>query len=113
VTAIGGRARLYRNVAPKRGHWLTVRAFDPGLKRDAYGAEVRVVAGARTRAAWLHPAESYLCSSEPVSHFGLGQADRVESVEVTWPDGTRETFPGGAADRRVEIRKGKGRPAGR
>src|SRR5205823_6374056 len=38
VTAVAGRARLYRNVAPNRGHWLMVRAVDPALKRDAYGA---------------------------------------------------------------------------
>ena len=113
VTAIGGRARLYRNVAPKRGHWLTVRAFDPALKRDAYGAAVGVRAGAQERVVWLSPAESYLCSSEPVAHFGLGPAERFESVRVTWPDGTREVFPGGPADRRVELRKGEGRPAGR
>src|SRR5262249_38731641 len=25
VTTVGGPARLYRNVAPKRGHWLLVR----------------------------------------------------------------------------------------
>jgi hypothetical protein len=113
VTAIGGRARLYKNVAPKQGHWLVVRAFDPALKRDAYGAEVRVTAGGRTWAAWLHPAESYLCSGEPAAHFGLGPADRIDAVEVTWPDGRRERFPGGVADRRTTLRKGEGDPAPR
>src|SRR5205085_2313600 len=34
LTTAGGRARLYRNVAPGRGHWLIVRALDPALKRD-------------------------------------------------------------------------------
>ena len=42
VTSISGSARIYRNVAGKRGHWLTVRAIEPGLGgRDAYGAEGR------------------------------------------------------------------------
>jgi enediyne biosynthesis protein E4 len=109
VTTIGGRARLFRNVAPKgNNHWLAVRAFDPALKRDAYGAEVRVRAGGRVWTAWLNPAESYLCSSEPWAHFGLGPADQIDAVEVLWPDGAREAFPGGA-DRRLELRKGMGR----
>ena len=30
VNAIGERARLFRNVAPDRGHWVAVRAVDPG-----------------------------------------------------------------------------------
>src|SRR5262249_21392452 len=37
ITTVAGPARLYRNIAPRRGHWLLVRALDPALKRDAYG----------------------------------------------------------------------------
>ncbi len=73
VTSIGGPARLYRNVAPRRGHWLQVRAFDPVLRRDALGAVVRVRTGERTRTCSLHPAESYLCSSEPRGAFRPGR----------------------------------------
>jgi hypothetical protein len=47
TTSIEGPARVYRNVAPKAGHWLIVRAFDPNLKRDAIGALVTVIAGGR------------------------------------------------------------------
>jgi enediyne biosynthesis protein E4 len=108
VTSIGGPARIFRNVAPKRGHWLEVRAYNPALKRDALGAEVRIRAGERERVTWLHSAESYLCSSEPIAHFGLGAAERVDGIEVLWPEGERETFPGCAVDRRVELHKGSG-----
>jgi hypothetical protein len=110
VTTIGGRARLFRNVAPKQGHWLIVRAFDPTLHRDALGAEIRVQAEGRTWVSWLHPAESYLCSSEPRAHFGLGAVDRVKAIEVTWPDGQCEAFSGGGVDRPVKVCKGSGRP---
>jgi hypothetical protein len=109
VTSTGGRARLLRNVAPNRGHWLKVRAVEPRRKRDAYGAEVRVRAGGRQWLRLINPAASYLSSGSPLALFGLGKAERVESVEVTWPDGTREVFPGGAADRPVELRRGEGR----
>jgi hypothetical protein len=112
LTDVAGPARLFRNVAPGRGHWLRVRTLDPALRRDALGCEVRVRAGGRTWVRWPHPAESYLCSSEPVAHFGLGAVDRVDAIEVLWPDGTRESFPGCDADRRVQLRKGEGGPAG-
>ncbi|MCI0457724.1 MAG: CRTAC1 family protein [Gemmataceae bacterium] len=109
VTTIAGPARLYRNVVPARGHWLSVRVVDPALKRDAFGATVRVRAGDRSWVRLLHPAESYLCSSEPRAHFGLGSAGTVESIEVAWPDGTREVFPGCATNQRIELRKGQGK----
>ncbi len=108
VTSTGGKARLFRNVAPQRGHWLTVRALDPKLKRDAYGAEVRLRAGGKEWLRLIQPAQSYLSSSTPLAHFGLGAATKVDAIDVAWPDGTREVFPGGPVDRKVELRRGEG-----
>jgi hypothetical protein len=110
VTTVAGPARLYRNVAPKEGHWLLVRAIDPARKRDAYGAVVSVHAGGRRWVGFVNPGQSYLCSNDPRAHFGLGKADRVDAIHVQWPDGdlTEEIFPGGAVDRLVELRRGDG-----
>ena len=109
VTTIAGPARLYRNVAPKQGHWLMVRAIDPALGgRDALGAEITVVAGGRQRLSWINPASSYLCSNDPRAHFGLGNVTQVDAVHVTWPDGTRERFVPPGVDRVVTLRKGDG-----
>jgi hypothetical protein len=108
VTNIAGPARLYRNVAPGRGHWLLVRAFDPALKRDAYGAEITVQAGGRKFMRWVNPGSSYLSSNDPRAHLGLGPSQRVDAIQVVWPDGSLETFPGCAADQVVMLCKGKG-----
>jgi enediyne biosynthesis protein E4 len=125
VTVVAGPARLYKNVAPKRGHWLMVRALDSvpltlppppaGGEgrvrgwRDAYGAEIAVVSGGRRWLRWINPGSSYLCSNDPRAHFGLGPTERVDLLEVVWPDGTTETFPGGAVDRLLVLRKGEGK----
>jgi hypothetical protein len=109
VTAIGAPARLYRNVAPGRGHWLLVRALDPSLKRDAYGATVTVQAGGRRQVSWINPGTSYLCSNDPRAHFGLGGCAAVDAIRVLWPDGAEEEFAGGQADRVITLRKGEGR----
>jgi hypothetical protein len=113
VTTVGGRARIFRNVFPNRGHWLMVRALDPALKRDAYGAEVTVHAGGRRWLRLLNPAASFLCSGDVRAHFGLGTVARVERIHVAWPDGSAEDFPGGPADRLVVLHKGAGTPAPR
>ncbi len=110
VTQIGGPARVLRNVAPRRGHWLLVRALDPARKRDALGAEVRVLAGKRRWERLVQTGHSYLCSNDPRVHFGLGAVDRVEAIEVLWPDGRTERFPCPAVDRVVEVRQGQGTP---
>jgi hypothetical protein len=112
VTRAGGPARLLRNVAPRRGGWLTVRAVDPARKRDAYGAEVTVWAGGRSFVRWVNPGGSYLSSGDPRAHFGLGPTKRYDRLRVVWPDGdAAEEFGGGDANRMVEVRKGEGSPA--
>ncbi len=111
VMNTGAPARLLRNVAPAKGHWLTVRAIEPALGgRDACGAEVAVVAGSRQWRRWIQPGSSYLVSHDPRAHFGLGPATTFDRIEVIWPDGSVETFPGGAADQAVTLRH---RPAAR
>ena len=109
VTTAGGAARVYRNVCPNRGHWLTIRATDPKLNREAYGAEITVHAGAARYFRVYQPAASYLSSNSPLAHFGLGPAATHDRIEVLWPDGVREVFAGGTTDRLVELRKGSGR----
>jgi hypothetical protein len=107
TTSIAGQARLFRNVAPKRGHWLMVRAVDPALGgRDAYGAVVTATAGGRRWQRLIQPGYSYLCSNDPRAHFGLGPAERVDAIQVTWPDGKEETFPASDVDRVITLKKG-------
>jgi hypothetical protein len=108
VTTISSRARLYRNVAPNRGHWLLIRAIDPALHRDAYGAEIKAYAQGRSWVRWINPATSFLCSNDVRAHFGLGSTERIDSIEVLWPDGARETFNGCATNQKLELRKGSG-----
>lgn len=57
-----------------------------------WGARVSVTAvidgSTRTQNRWLFPTTGYASQNEPMIHFGLADADRVESVEITWPSGT-------------------------
>jgi enediyne biosynthesis protein E4 len=110
VTVVGGPARLLRNVAPPAAHWLTVRAVDGTLKRDVYGAAVTVHAGKERWVRVINPGDSYLCSSDCRAHFGLGDIAAIDAVEVRWPDGKRERFPGGAARRVATLTRGQGEP---
>jgi hypothetical protein len=105
VTAIGEKARLFKNIAPKRGNWVAVRAFDPALNRDAIGAEVIAKTGGVSRLRLIGSGDSYLSASSLVAHFGIGAAQSIDEYVVTWPDGKRERFPGGSVNRTVELRK--------
>lgn len=110
ITNCGGRARLYRNVTPHPGHWLTIRALDPRYNRDALGATVRLVAGPRLWLRAITRTGSYLSSCDPRARFGLGTLTAVEYAEVRWPDGLRERFAIGGVDRQLTLTRGAGTP---
>ena len=109
VTTTAGPARLFRNIAERKGHWLLIRAVDPMLRRDAYGAIVSLKAGDRTWQRLVNPGASYQSSNDPRVHFGLGKAEHIDELRVRWPDGTDELFPGGEVDRFVTLEKGAGK----
>ncbi len=93
-------ARLYRNVAPKAGNWLRVRAVEPALGgRDAYGARVTVYGDGKRWTRWISPSGSYLGSHDPVAHWGLGPLPAVDRIDVRWADGSEESFAGGPVNR--------------
>lgn len=110
ITTVGGRARIYRNVARSPGHWLLVRAIDPRYNRDAYGAEIRIKMGDRRLLRIINTGDSFQCSNDPRAHFGLGDMTKIEGIHVLWPDGLAEVFEeGGAVDRNVVVKRGAGK----
>jgi hypothetical protein len=95
-------AHLLRNVVTHRGHWLRVRVVEAS-GRDALGAVVVVEFAGRRLTRVIRAAYGYCSSHDPAAHFGLGEADRVERVRVTWPDGFTREFAAPSVDRSVEF----------
>jgi hypothetical protein len=103
----GGPAYLLRNVAPGRGHWLSVRLVEKS-GRDALGATLRLRAAGRAVRRDVRPAYSYCSSNDPRIHVGLGTETRATGAVVTWVDGAREAFGDLEGDRVVTLRRGGG-----
>ncbi len=99
-------ALLFRNDRPQTGYWLQVVLQGTKSNRDAFGARVRAFSSGRTWIREIDGGSSYLSQNSRVAHFGLGTLTGVDSLIVTWPGGTRETFPGQAANQRVTLIEG-------
>ena len=109
VTHVQGPAHLLRNDAPRAGHWLSVLAIDPALRREAIGARLTLEAGGRRFLRTVSRGFSYLSSNDPRAHFGLGAAESVSRLEVRWPDGLTERFEVPGVDRALTLKRGEGR----
>lgn len=108
----GPRLRLLRNRLPAAGHFLVVelQATAPGCNREAVGSVVEVQAGGRRLRRTLHAGSGYLCQDTRRLHFGLGEATRVEGIQVTWPDGSHQEWGELPADSRWRLVQGEAEP---
>ena len=86
--------------------WLTVKLEGSKSNRDGLGAKVTVKAGGKTSTQWHDGKSGYLGFSALPLYFGLGSADKVDSVEVSWPSGaTQKIDQGIAINRLLEIQE--------
>ncbi len=106
LLCLGEPPRLFRNDGGNRNHWIGFALEGTRSGRDAIGARVAVTAGGRTHARALVGGASYLTSSDPRLLFGLGALARTDAVEVRWPSGHVDRFPGFEADRYVTLTEG-------
>jgi len=104
----GGRARVFLNRTDRPASSVRIRLVGSGKSnRDAVGARAVATVGTTTHTSEVSGGESYLSAPEKTLTFGLGSAAKIDSLEIRWPDGTKETrkdVPGGA---RLTIVEGK------
>ncbi|MDX1578122.1 MAG: ASPIC/UnbV domain-containing protein, partial [Gemmatimonadota bacterium] len=98
---------LLRNETPPQGSWLGVLAEGRDSPRSAHGARLRVVAGGAVQTRSVGSQTSYLSQNGPIEHFGLGAAERVDTLEVIWPRGGRDVWTSVAAGRAVRAVEGQ------
>jgi len=102
-----GAPCLFHNVSQTANHWITLDLRGTGANRFAYGAQVTARSGRELWVGQVSPACSYLSSSDPRVHFGLGQTAEIETLTVRWPDGRRQTFRHLQADRILRLTEGE------
>jgi enediyne biosynthesis protein E4 len=108
VINMNDRPTLLRNDSPASNHWMTLRLVGTKSNRDAIGARVRIDVGGRQQTTFVRGDGSYMSHSDLRAHFGLGEATRVDRVEIRWPTGLVETATGLMANRFYVATEGAG-----
>lgn len=123
TNAMNRPAGVYRNNASEQGHphFLTVHLQGEGANRFGIGAKVVVKHRADGSAGQSGPnrlqlnyqttSRGFESGSTVGLHFGLGEATRIDSLEVIWPDGRTQLLTGVPANRQLTLRQRDARPA--
>jgi len=109
INVIDGHPVLLRNVSNDGHHWVELKLVGgPKSPRDAVGATVYLTADGMRQRGDVLSGGSYMSSNDPRVHFGLGDATRVDAVEIHWPSGRVERLKLPSVDRIFTIEEGKG-----
>jgi hypothetical protein len=88
VTALSAPAEVWINESPDKNHWVELALEGTKSNRDGIGAKVRLKLGDNYQYQQVSHAAGYASSSAVPIHFGLGQANKIDEVEIRWPSGT-------------------------
>ena len=111
VAVNNGAPLLLKNHAAKENHWLGVHLVGKKCNPDAVGARLTYQAGDLKRRRVKVGGGSYLSSHDPRIVLGIGPREKVDWLEVTWPQpsGKTERFVDLPVDRYVKIVEGEGK----
>jgi hypothetical protein len=92
INNLNGPPSVLRNQGGSHNNWLLVKCVGTRSNRAAIGARVRVVTGGRAQIGEVMSGSGYYSQNDLRLHFGLGQAGKVDLVEVGWPSGVRQSL---------------------
>ncbi len=108
VSDLDGAPMLLHNRGIAGAHWVTFELAGTKSNRLAFGARITITAGGVTQMDEIHSGGSYLSQNDLRLHFGLADAKKVDSVEIRWPSGKRETLRDLAPDKVYSVQEGSG-----
>lgn len=107
VNNIDAPAFIYQNVQPSDDahHWLRIKLVGDSLNTRGLGTTLTLTAGGKKQVVYFSPVRGFMSSMDDPAHFGIGSANRVDSLEVSWPDGRFQVFTNLAVDRVMVVKE--------
>jgi len=106
VSNMNAPVSLLVNQVKSGNHWVAFKTVGTKSNRGGIGARIRVKAGDRILIDEVRSGSSYDSNNDMRVHFGLGQTERLDWVEVRWPSGLTENFAGTRVDAMQTLKEG-------
>ena len=107
VNNIDDSAFVFENrleTLPTTSHSLSITLKGKAPNTMALGTRISIHYGEGKRQFHTHsPYRGYISTVEPKIHFGLGVHDRIDSIQVFWPDGSYSLVTEVTSDQELEI----------
>ena len=114
INTVNDYPQLLRCDSNLGNNWIKVRTIGTKSNRSGIGARITCVtqvAGESKPHRQIDEVRSgggYFSQSDLRVHFGLGKADKVDSLEIRWPSGQTDTLKDIKANQVIYVEEGKG-----
>lgn len=107
ITRDGVSNVLLANNMTGGNNYFELNLTGSDLQPDAIGAVVRLTAGGITQMRHVSAGGGYLAMDAKSIHFGLAAIPTIDTVEITWPDGTVQTLSNLAVNQIMQVTMGE------
>ncbi|MDE3201224.1 MAG: CRTAC1 family protein [Acidobacteriota bacterium] len=103
VTNLNGPPQILMNHAKTANHWIILNLVGTKSNRDGLGTKIKLTTAAGVQYNHATTAVGYNSSSDKRVYFGLGLADKIQSIELAWPSGIKQTLKDVKADQILTV----------
>jgi hypothetical protein len=106
----GSAPLLLKNNAAKGNNWLGLKLEGTTCNRDAIGTQIYWTAAGKKRSRLKNNGGSYLSSHDPREVLGIGNAGKIDELEIHWPAPSKriDKFTQVPINRYVRVVEGSG-----
>ncbi len=105
VAVLNGHPELLMNKTANANHWILLKLVGVKDNRDGLGTKIKIMTKNGAQYNVANTAVGYNSSSDKRVHFGLGDAATIDSIELSWPTGVKQTLTNVKADQVLVVRE--------
>ncbi|CAN5407212.1 VCBS repeat-containing protein [soil metagenome] len=105
INHINSNASLYKNMQQEteKTGYVSLKLQYKALNINGIGSKVYLYSNGNNQYAEVNANRGYLSCVSTVTHFGLGNNSKIDSIKVVWPDNTVQVLTNVIADQRMNI----------
>ncbi len=105
ISCMNATPEIWINRTENGHHWLILNLIGTKSNRDGIGARIRVATTEGVQYNHVTTSVGYGSASDKRVHFGLGKAETIDSIEITWPSGIKQTLRNIRADQILTVKE--------
>ncbi len=107
VNNMNEEAHVYENKTNQRAdrHYLRIKLIGIPPNRDGIGAKINLKYKGQLQFYEHFLYRGYESTVDPVIHFGLGTTEKIDTLEIIWPDGQYQLLKNIAAHQLLTLRQ--------